>query len=75
MGRQLKKEEWLEIFNLYEQYINYDITKKNLCLNIYKWQRKIFFIWNTAFRLIKTKFNNYNLGINIESRTEKVLKK
>ena len=44
MGRYLKKDEWLEVFNLYEQYINYDITKKNLCLNIYKWQRKILFI-------------------------------
>ena len=44
MGRNLKKDEWLEVFNLYEQYINYDITKKNLCLNIYKWKRKIFFI-------------------------------
>ena len=41
MGRHLKKDEWLEVFNLYEQYINYDITKKNLYLNIYKWQRKI----------------------------------
>ena len=44
MGRQLEKEEWLKVFILYEQYINYDITKKNLCLNIYKWQRKIFVI-------------------------------
>ena len=41
MDRHLKKDEWLEVFNLYEQYINYDITKKNLYLNIYKWQRKI----------------------------------
>ena len=28
MSRHLKKDEWLEIVNLYEQYINYDITKK-----------------------------------------------
>ena len=28
MSRHLKKDEWLEIINLYEQYINYDITKK-----------------------------------------------
>lgn len=41
MDRHLKKDEWLEVFNLYEQYINYDITKKNLYLNIYKRQRKI----------------------------------
>ena len=42
---------------------------------MYKWQRKIFFIWNTTFRLIKTKFNNYNLGMNIEWQTEKTPKK
>ena len=28
MGRHLRKDEWLEVFNLYEQYINYDITKR-----------------------------------------------
>jgi|GEM_PF-4358764 len=30
MGRQLKKEERLEVFNIYKQYINYEITKKEL---------------------------------------------
>ena len=39
------------------------MTKKNI---IY---------WNTAFRLIKTKFNNYNLGMNIESQSGKAPKK
>ena len=28
MSRHLKKDERLEVVNLYEQYINYDITKK-----------------------------------------------
>lgn len=31
--------------------------------------------WNTTFRLIKTKFNNYNLGMNIESQSGKAPKK
>ena len=31
--------------------------------------------WNITFRLIKTKFNNYNLGMNIESQTGKAPKK
>ena len=30
MGRHLKKNEWLKVFNLYELYINYDITKKRI---------------------------------------------
>ena len=37
--------------------------------------KKNILYWNTTFRLIKTKFNNYNLGMNIESQTEKNPKK
>ena len=37
--------------------------------------KKNILYWNTTFRLIKTKFNNYNLGMNIESQTGKAPKK
>ena len=67
MGRNLKKDEWLEVFNLYEQYINYDITKKELMSKYIQMKKKNILYWNTAFRLIKTKFNNYNLDMNIKS--------
>ena len=75
MGRHLKKDEWLEVFNLYEQYINYDITKKELMSKYIQMTKKNIIYWNTAFRLIKTKFNNYNLGMNIESQSGKAPKK
>ena len=75
MGRHLKKDEWLEVFNLYEQYINYDITKKELMSKYIQMTKKNILYWNTAFRLIKTKFNNYNLGMNIESHSGKAPKK
>ena len=73
MSRHLKKDEWLEIVNLYEQYINYDITKKLM----YKYiqMKKNILYWNTIFLLIKTKFNNYNLGMNKESQSGKASKK
>lgn len=43
MDIHLKKDEWLEVFNLYEQYINYDIKKR---IYVYKYIKmaKIFFI-------------------------------
>ena len=75
MGRHLKKNEWLKVFNLYELYINYDITKKELMSKYIQMTKKNILYWNTAFRLIKTKFNNYNLGMNIESQTGKAPKK
>ena len=37
--------------------------------------KKNMLYWNTTFRLIETKFNNYNLGMNIESQTGKAPKK
>ena len=75
MGRHLKKDEWLEVFNLYGQYINCDITKKELMSKYIQITKKNIIYWNTTFRLIKTKFNNYNLGMNIESQTGKAPKK
>ena len=40
MGRHLKKDKWLEVFNLYEQYINYDITKKELMFKYIQMTKK-----------------------------------
>ena len=48
MGRHLKKDEWLEVFNLYEQYINYEITKK-LMYKYIQMTEKIFFIEIQSF--------------------------
>lgn len=54
MGRQLKKEEGLEVFNIYKQYINYEITKKELMSKYIQMTKKNIRYWNTAFRLIKS---------------------
>lgn len=48
MSRHLKKDEWLEVVNLYEQYINYDITKK-LMYKYIQMTEKIFFIEIQSF--------------------------
>ena len=57
MGRHLKKDEWSEVFNVYEQYIKYYITKKELISKYIQMTNKNILYWNTTFRLIKTKFN------------------
>ena len=75
MGRHLKKNEWLKVFNLYELYINYDITKKEFMSKYIRITKKNINYWKNALHLIKTKFNNYNLGMNIESQTGKAPKK
>ena len=48
MSRHLKKDERLEVVNLYEQYINYDITKK-LMYKYIQMTEKIFFIEIQSF--------------------------
>ena len=75
MGRQLNKDEWLKVFNLYEQYNNYDITKKEFISKYIRITKKNITNWDNVLHLIKTKFNNYNLGMNIESQTGKAPKK
>lgn len=75
MGRQLNKYEWLKVFNLYEQYNNYDITKKEFISKYIRITKKNITNWDNVLHLIKTKFNNYNLGMNIESQTGKAPKK
>ena len=75
MGKHLKKDEWLEVFNLYEQYINYGITKQELMFKYIGTTKKNINYWKNVLHLIKTKFNNYGLGINIELQTGKVPKK
>ncbi|ASI54028.1 IS3 family transposase [Metamycoplasma hyosynoviae] len=74
MGRQLKKEEWYEIFKWYKQYLNYDISRNELIVKYISFtnkrnERK------SIFRLIKNKFKKYNLGMSIESQTGKSPKK
>lgn len=75
MGRQLNKDEWLKVFNLYEQYNNYDITRKEFIFKYIRITKKNITNWDNVLHLIKTKFNNYNLGMNIESQTGKAPKK
>ena len=75
MGRHLKKNEWLKVFNLYELYINYDITKKEFMSKYIRITKKNINYSKNVLHLIKTKFNNYNLGMNIESQTGKAPKK
>ena len=75
MGRHLKKNEWSKVFDLYEQYNNYDITKKEFMSKYIRITKKNINYWRNVLHLIKTKFNNYNLGMNIESQTGKTPKK
>ena len=51
------------------------INKRRTYVYIYTNDRKNILYWNTIFLLIKTKFNNYNLGMNIESQSGKAPKK
>lgn len=59
MGRHLKKDEWLEVFNLYEKYINYDITKQEIMSKYIGTTNKNINYWKNVLHLIKIKLNNY----------------
>lgn len=75
MGRQLKINEWLQVFDLYENYKNNKISKRAFEYEYLKicGSNKIFNRY--VIRWIKIKIKKYNLGMNIESKTGKSPKK
>lgn len=64
----------IKVFNLYEQYNNYNITKKFISKYIGTAKKNINY-WKDVLHLIQTKFNNYSVGINIKLQTGKAPKK
>lgn len=73
MAKQIKKDQWLKIFKWYEKYINCDITRNQFISKYIKISKKE--ANHKTIYLVRTKFNNYNLGMNIESQTGKAPKK
>ena len=75
MGRQLKINEWLQVFDLYKSYRDNKISKKifnYVHLKIYGSNKNFN---NYVICWIKIKIRKYNLGMNIESKTNKLPKK
>lgn len=75
MGRQLKINEWLQVFDLYKNYKDNKISKK-----IFEYEYLKIYGSNKNFNRdvicwIKIKIKKYNLGMNIESKTGKSPKK
>ena len=75
MGRQLKINEWLQVFDLYESYKNNKISKRAFKYEYLKicGQKRSFN--KDLIDRIKIKIKKYNLGMNIESKTGRSPKK